>query len=33
LRIRDPKIDTRKCDEMLATMIARFLSGNVAQTD
>jgi TetR/AcrR family transcriptional repressor of uid operon len=33
LRIRNPKIDTRKCDEMLATMIARFLSGNVAQTD
>jgi TetR/AcrR family transcriptional regulator, repressor for uid operon len=33
LRIRDPKIETRKCDEMLATMIARFLSGNVAQTD
>jgi TetR/AcrR family transcriptional regulator, repressor for uid operon len=33
LRIRDPKIDTRKCGEMLATMIARFLSGNVAQTD
>jgi TetR/AcrR family transcriptional regulator, repressor for uid operon len=33
LRIRDPKIDTRKCDEMLATMIARFLSGDVAQTD
>jgi len=33
LRIRDPKIDTRKCDEMLATMIARLLSGNVAQTD
>jgi TetR/AcrR family transcriptional regulator, repressor for uid operon len=33
LRIRDPKIDTRKCDEMLATMIARFLSGNVTQTN
>jgi TetR/AcrR family transcriptional regulator, repressor for uid operon len=32
LRIRDPKIDTQKCDEMLATMIARFLSGNAAMT-